>query len=111
MLWPSYIKLINCSAQFDDHARSNNERGFPLCILLNRIEQYFRDSGIPHTDGIEETCIVFLWFQGTGDISARDINRNKTNFRVLLLVERLAHRYYVDYGLAIRGLIEKHPGI
>ncbi|KAG9063104.1 hypothetical protein KI688_004704 [Linnemannia hyalina] len=39
-----------------------------------RIEQYFRDSGIPHSD-----------------------------------VERLAHRYYVDYGLAIRGLIEKHP--
>ncbi|KAG0361886.1 hypothetical protein BGZ54_008892 [Gamsiella multidivaricata] len=25
-------------------------------------------------------------------------------------VETLAHRYYVDYGLAIRGLIEKHPG-
>ncbi|KAF9925690.1 hypothetical protein FBU30_004582, partial [Linnemannia zychae] len=23
--------------------------------------------------------------------------------------ERLAHRYYVDYGLAIRGLVEKHP--
>ncbi|KAF9133364.1 hypothetical protein BGW39_009961 [Mortierella sp. 14UC] len=39
-----------------------------------RIEQYFRDSGIPHNE-----------------------------------VERLAHRYYVDYGLAIRGLIEKHP--
>ncbi|KAG0306647.1 hypothetical protein BGZ97_000663 [Linnemannia gamsii] len=43
-------------------------------LMKARIEQYFRDSGIPHTD-----------------------------------VERLAHRYYVDYGLAIRGLIEKHP--
>ncbi|KAG0196683.1 hypothetical protein BGX28_009858, partial [Mortierella sp. GBA30] len=38
------------------------------------IEQYFRDSGIPHDE-----------------------------------VEALAHRYYVDYGLAIRGLVEKHP--
>ncbi|KAF9080902.1 hypothetical protein BGX23_001521 [Mortierella sp. AD031] len=39
-----------------------------------RIEQYFRDSGIPHAE-----------------------------------VETLAHRYYVDYGLAIRGLVQKHP--
>ncbi|KAG0380282.1 hypothetical protein BGX24_009193 [Mortierella sp. AD032] len=45
-------------------------------LMKARIEQYFRDSGIPHTE-----------------------------------VERLAHRYYVDYGLAIRGLIEKHPDI
>ncbi|KAF9298396.1 hypothetical protein BGZ88_006875 [Linnemannia elongata] len=43
-------------------------------LMKARIEQYFRDSGISHSD-----------------------------------VERLAHRYYVDYGLAIRGLIEKHP--
>ncbi|KAF9955938.1 hypothetical protein BGZ72_003255 [Mortierella alpina] len=39
-----------------------------------RIEQYFRDSGIPHDE-----------------------------------VERLANRYYIEYGLAIRGLVEKHP--
>lgn len=45
-------------------------------LMKARVEQYFRDSGIPHSD-----------------------------------VERLAHRYYVDYGLAIRGLIEKHPEI
>ncbi|KAF9937593.1 hypothetical protein BGZ67_001050, partial [Mortierella alpina] len=24
-------------------------------------------------------------------------------------VERLANRYYIEYGLAIRGLVEKHP--
>ncbi|KAF9385905.1 hypothetical protein CPB97_004306 [Podila verticillata] len=26
-----------------------------------------------------------------------------------LAVEVLAHRYYIDYGLAIRGLVEQHP--
>ncbi|KAG0297429.1 hypothetical protein BGZ98_000605 [Dissophora globulifera] len=26
-------------------------------------------------------------------------------------LETLAYRYYVDYGLAIRGLVEKHPEI
>ena len=31
-------------------------------------------------------------------------------FAFVVLVEALAHRYYVDYGLAIRGLVEKHPG-
>ncbi|KAI7818606.1 HAD-like domain-containing protein [Gamsiella multidivaricata] len=49
--------------------------GIPY-LMKQRIEQYFRDSGIPHHE-----------------------------------VETLAHRYYVDYGLAIRGLIEKHPDI
>ncbi|KAI1309522.1 hypothetical protein EDD11_004071 [Mortierella claussenii] len=44
-------------------------------MMKERIEQYFRDSGIPHDE-----------------------------------VETLAYRYYVDYGLAIRGLVEKHPG-
>ncbi|KAG0310572.1 hypothetical protein BGZ99_000297 [Dissophora globulifera] len=44
--------------------------------MKERIEQYFRDSGIPHDE-----------------------------------VETLAYRYYVDYGLAIRGLVEKHPEI
>ncbi|CAO3570634.1 unnamed protein product [Mortierella alpina] len=44
-------------------------------LMKARIEQYFRDSGIPHDE-----------------------------------VERLANRYYIEYGLAIRGLVEKHPG-
>ncbi|KAF9945700.1 hypothetical protein BGZ70_003665 [Mortierella alpina] len=45
-------------------------------ISYRRIEQYFRDSGIPHDE-----------------------------------VERLANRYYIEYGLAIRGLVEKHPEV
>ncbi|KAF9988966.1 hypothetical protein BGZ75_007991 [Mortierella antarctica] len=45
-------------------------------LMKARIEQYFRDSGIPHDE-----------------------------------VERLANRYYIEYGLAIRGLVEKHPEV
>ncbi|KAF9347115.1 hypothetical protein BGX26_001386 [Mortierella sp. AD094] len=44
--------------------------------MKERIEKYFRDSGIVHDE-----------------------------------VETLAHQYYVDYGLAIRGLAERHPEV
>ncbi|KAF9341320.1 hypothetical protein BGZ91_009497 [Linnemannia elongata] len=51
----------------------------------------------PKTSGIQHLVKARIeqYFRDSG-ISHRD-------------VERLAHRYYVDYGLAIRGLIEKHP--
>ncbi|OAQ33980.1 pyrimidine 5-nucleotidase [Linnemannia elongata AG-77] len=53
----------------------------------------------PKTSGIHHLMKARIeqYFRDSG-ISHRD-------------VERLAHRYYVDYGLAIRGLIERHPEV
>ncbi|KAF8970758.1 hypothetical protein BGZ46_010389, partial [Entomortierella lignicola] len=57
-----------------DNCLYSKKTGIPQ-LMKERIEKYFRDSGIAHDE-----------------------------------VETLAHRYYVDYGLAIRGLVERHPG-
>ncbi|KAF9993907.1 hypothetical protein BGZ79_001364 [Entomortierella chlamydospora] len=56
-----------------DNCLYSKKTGIPQ-LMNDRIEKYFRDSGIPSDE-----------------------------------VKTLAHRYYMDYGLAIRGLVERHP--
>ncbi|KAG9326558.1 hypothetical protein KVV02_001485 [Mortierella alpina] len=59
-------------------------------LMREKIEQYFKDVGF---DGGEANrCLSVLLLLP------------------IALVQTLSYRYYIDYGLAIRGLVLHHPG-
>ncbi|KAF9336153.1 hypothetical protein BG006_009564 [Podila minutissima] len=55
-------------------------------LMKEKIEHYFRSAGIDHDDGIVVHHFIY-------DPS----------------FQQLSYRYYIDYGLAIRGLVLHHP--